>query len=332
MPNAPLRTLKCPLCTKLLETNLPDGDTVPCPHCDDAFVVTRDQVQSPPNQFKEGVFRLLIPIGYVAFFVVPIGAVVYYVSTRDKDEQKEHARASTDERTEKPPSRRIDPVEPPPKPRPPKKGPPSPRPMPPQRDDGGVLPVAPFPHEAIADAVVLDVAPLPHDATEVAPEPRPVYWKIPASVYSSKWETVGVVDVRLAQVVVAKYPILDPAKNTVTQSRNPALIIVVEARLRDTSKTRMHHSWTQGATHYKELFLEGSKKVLHPRELPPGTTLNTGFVFPLPLPADGSSLRDVMIFELPPADTQILELQLDAVRVRESGSFWFKIPAEAWKK
>jgi hypothetical protein len=330
MSSTRLRTLKCPLCAKLLETDLPDGATLPCPHCDDRFVVAPDQVQAPQSQFKEGFYRLLIPIGYVAFFVVPIGAIVYYVSTRDKDEPKEQARANTDERTEKAPPRRIEPPEAPPKPRPKKKGPPAPRPMP--VEDGGGLPEAPFPHEPVAEAVVLEVAPAPHDAIEVAPEPRAIYWKIPASAYSSKWETVGVVEVRLAQVVIAKYPVLDPATGTVTQSRSTALIIVVEARLRDAKKTRTHHSWTQGTNHYKEMFLEGSNKVLHPRELPAGTALNTGFVFPAPLPADGSSVRDVLIFEVPPADTQILELRLEAERVRESGNFWFKIPAEAWKK
>jgi hypothetical protein len=197
--------------------------------------------------------------------------------------------------------------------------------------------LAPHPREARSKtpARPVAVAPAPHDAppeVAVAPRPRPVVWKFAGEGYSSKWETVGVVEVRVAHVGVGKNQIVDSLTDEVTEPKAPALVVVVEARLRDPGRERSHLSWTDRAKHYKTAFIDGTGRELAPRDLPPGHRLNTGLTFPVPFPKDEEVLQDVLVFEIPPAGTRELELRLEAERVRENGNYWFKIPASAWGK
>ncbi len=334
MASSPLRTLKCPLCGCLVETNLTDGQQLQCPDCEGAFTVARAQVQAP-GKLKEGFYRLLIPIGYAVFLIVPLAGIIYYVATQDDRRKDEAAHERTDEKTEKPPI-----ADPPGRnTRPVKKGPVSHPPVHPHEEATGIA-VAPFPHElnggmqSEVASVTIETAPFPHEPPPeiaIAPYPREIFWTVNSS-FSTQWETVGAVDVRVAQVTITKYPIFDPDKETSTDSRTPALVLVIEARLNDPKKERSLLSWTFGANHYDSIFLEGGNTELAARDLPAGRRLNTGLTYPIPLPKDKSVVRDVVLFEIPPEGTKELQLRLEAERVKENGNFWFKIPAAAWKK
>jgi hypothetical protein len=343
MPAKPLRTLKCPNCSALLETNLGFGQSLPCPDCEQEFTVARNQVQLATGAMNEGLVKLLIPVGYALFLIIPLGGIIYWATSQKDRPKEEVVEARPTEKQEKKPAA---PELPPRTSRPPKKVPDShdshtgspslPLPSVPPEDGTSSTPVVPAVPAVNVPVAPIEIAlaPIPHEALPeipIAPFPREVFWTI-ASTFSTKWETVGAVDVRVARVAIAKYPILDPSKNTTTESQTPALVIVIEARLNDPKKDRSLLSWTHGILHYSRIYLDGGGDKLEPRSLTPGTRLHTGLTYPIPLPKDGATVRDVILFETPPEGTKELELHLDSERIQQSGSATFTIPVEAWKK
>jgi hypothetical protein len=335
MPTPGLIVVKCPLCGSRLETSLRPGASIECPSCDDTFVLERADIQAS-GAARDGFVRFLIPLGYLAFLVIPLGGVIYYVATREepkKDVAEQTAPQPPRDKGEPPaPDRHV-----------PDRTPKPPRGSQPREGTGGTTPTprepvsevheAPFPHEPVAAReAIVEVAPEPHEAVAVAPAPREFFWRFPTTGFTTKWETIGVVSVRVAHVGVGKYPLFDPTTGTVEESKTPALVLVIEARLTDPDRDRMFHSWTNGSRRHNVAFLEGSSRQLAPRDLPPGLQLHSGLKHPIPLPKDGSAARDVILFEVPPEGTKELELQLEAVRVREDGNYRFRIPAEAWKE
>jgi hypothetical protein len=182
-----------------------------------------------------------------------------------------------------------------------------------------------------AEPVDLALAPAPRELPEVfvAPDPHPVLWKFPHSEYSSEWQKVGAVDIRVAALAITTVPIVDSSAR-VTESA-PVLAVLVEARLNTPRKMRTLSSWTYGLNRYGVIFLERGGE-LDPPPLPRGRKPNTGLPLKQPLPDDGTPVRDVLFFAIPVAGSGELSLRLDAERCGEAGDVWFKIPAAVLKK
>ncbi|HSQ54274.1 MAG TPA: hypothetical protein VLM40_00905, partial [Gemmata sp.] len=102
MASTPLRTLKCPLCRCLIETNLGDGQFLKCPSCERQFAIDPSQIQDRTGNLKEGFYRLLIPVGYALFLVAPLAGIIYYVSTRVVQKNEDTTQERAEEKNEKP--------------------------------------------------------------------------------------------------------------------------------------------------------------------------------------------------------------------------------------
>ncbi|QJW97038.1 hypothetical protein [Frigoriglobus tundricola] len=312
-----LSVIACPYCERLIETDQPDGQRIPCPYCDAGFVI-RPELRVRRGSVGNVVARICIPIGYVLFVVLPLTLTIWYFTRRAEPP------ASRDETAAAPaaPAGAEGKPEPPSRPaRPPRK-----EKAPAWDAEPEPLPVDPAP------AAEVELAPAPREAPEafVAPDPRPVLWKIPVGSYSSPWRTVGAVDIRVAGLAVTKVPVVDPNER-VAESAAPLLAVVVEVRANVTSKPRTLTSWTHGLNHYGAIFLANGQE-LAPAELPRGGKLNTGLAYKQPLPEDGTPVRDVLLFAVPAADAGELSLRLEAERCGEMGDVWFKVPATALKK
>ena len=314
-----LNVFKCPNCEKKLKTDQGEGQSIPCPYCKEVFTISANDAVVP-DPTREMLIRLAIPLGYVLFVAVPLGLTLLYFATRDEKKPVAEAPGARDE--QKPPDR-----------------PPAPRrrkekaatvPGPTDTDPEPAPPARPEP--AAPGGAELVLAPPPRALVEVfiAPEPHEIFWKMPLLEYSSKWQKVGAVEVRVAGVAVSKVPIIDTDER-VTESAAPLLAILVEARLSVTGKKRALTSWTYGLAHYGVVFLENGKE-LDPAVLPPGGKPNIGLPFTQPLPDDGTPVRDVLLFVVPSAGSGELSLRLAAERCGEAGDIWFKIPAGALKK
>jgi hypothetical protein len=314
-----LNVFKCPNCRKLIETNQQEGQSIPCPYCEVAFTI-RPEHAARRNPAGDVLFRIAIPIGYVLFVGAPLALTVWYLTTRAGEQPKED---------ETPPAQvnRNEPKSPGPRaPARPRKGVTTKAEPeePPGEPDPEPTPKVPMPKAPSGTPVL---APLPHEVPDVfvAPEPHEVLWSFPLLDYSSKWTKAGSVDVRVAGVAVTKVPIID-LNERVTESAAPMLVVLVEARLNTAGKKRTLTSWREGLNHRGVIYLENGKE-LAPAALPPGGKPNTGLPFKQPLPDDGTPVRDVLLFVLPPAEAKELSLRLEAERCGESGDLWFKIPA-----
>ena len=315
-----LNVVKCPHCRRLIETNLAAGQQIDCPHCEAAFTISRELVAR--RGVKEALSRLAIPVGYVLFVAVPLGLTVWYFAQqgeksegKDAAAEKSAARAASAPRDEK---------NPPPVPRPRKEK---------HKDaDPGAALTAADPTPAVPAGLALALAPAPREVPEVfvAPGPHEVVWRIPLREYSSKWQTVGAVDIRVAGLAVTKVPIVD-RKERVSESAAPLFVVLVEVRSNAADKPRTLTSWTNGMKHYAAIFSENGKE-LSAGAVPPGGKPNTGLAYEQPLPPDGTPARDVLLFAVPPAGAGELSLRLEAERCGEFGDVWFKIPATALRK
>jgi len=309
-----LSVIACPYCERLIETDQPDGQRIPCPYCDAGFVI-RPELRVRRWSAGNIVARICIPVGYVLFVALPLTLTIWYFTQRPEPPVPRDETAAVPAGAEtKPPPRPV---------RPPRKE------KAPARDaepDPDPLPVDP------AATTETELAPAPREVPEVfgAPDPRPVLWKIPVGSYSSRWRTVGAVDIRVAGVAVTKVPIVD-VNEQVTESAAPLLVVLVEVRVNKTSRPRTLTSWTNGLNHYGAIFLENGKE-LASAELPRGAKPNTGLAYQQPLPADGTAVRDVLLFAVPDAGAGALNLRLEAERCGETGDVWFKVPAAALKK
>ena len=273
-----LNVFKCPNCEKKLRTDQGEGQSIPCPYCKEVFTISAEDAVVP-NPTRELLIRLAIPLGYVLFVAVPMGLTLLYFATRDEKKPVAEAPAARDEK--QPPAR--------------------PAPRPPRKEKGVVVPGAPTdpdpdpdpapparPDPAVPGVAELALAPPPRELVEVfiAPEPHEILWKMPLLEYSSKWQKIGAVDVRVAGVAITKVPIID-SNERVAESATPLLAVLVEARLNVPGKRRALTSWTYGLAHYGVIFLENGKE-LDPATLPPGGKPNIGLPLTQPLPDDGT--------------------------------------------
>jgi len=336
-----LNVVKCPDCRARIETSFQRGELVQCPSCDEVFRVDSTNLQASRGGVKETLARVAIPLGYVLFVGLPFAGVMYWLSTQDGAKPREQpaepdvAAAPLAPLAVVPKKAPVNPFPRETRPRPDPAGPASGvEPGPPEPPE----PTEPEPAKNAKPATPpplpepVEVAPEPREVVVIdeAPEPREVLWRFPTTGWESKWQTLGAVDLRLAHVGVARYPVR-MSKGDVVESTAPALVVVVEARLNDPTKERSLLAWTYGVAHYKTLFVGGSNKEVPSRQLPSGARLNHGLVFPVPLPKDRSTVRDVLLFEVPPAGTQGLELRLEGERVREVKDATFEIPEEGWR-
>ena len=88
-----LNIFKCPNCGKKLQTDQGEGQTIPCPYCEQAFTISREHA-APKSAASELLFRLAIPIGYVFFVAVPLGLTIWYLTRQADDKPKETADAT----------------------------------------------------------------------------------------------------------------------------------------------------------------------------------------------------------------------------------------------
>jgi hypothetical protein len=209
---------------------------------------------------------------------------------------------------------------------------------------GGKLPTVPVAPKVPLLAAIA-IAPMPREidravpkpsnhSPAVAPQPREIYWKIPLSGYSSEWQTVGAVDVRVAGLSITKVPIID-SKESVTESKNPMLVIIIEIRKNTPKKDRTLLSWQQfkGNTvsgYSPVVIYQTDDKELQPARL--SGKLHAGLLEKQPIPDDGTSVRDILLFNVPADNAGKLRLRLDAERCGERGDIWFDLPALSWKK
>ena len=321
-----LNVFTCPNCRKRIETDQGEGQTIPCPYCEEAFTI-RPSDAATRNSTREALIRLCIPLGYVLFVAVPLALTLWYFASRDGKRDPKDGAAEAPAAPVVKVEKKAAPPRPVRPPRQPKGGTPGdpgatdPDPDPPVRPD----PVAPGGAE-------LAIAPRPRELAEVfvAPEPHEVPWRPTLVESSSKWQKVGSVDVRIVGFAVTKAPVID-GKGLLTETAQPVLVVLMEVRLNATAKKRELLSWTYGQNHYAAIFLASGKELpfVH---VPLGAKLNTGLPFTQPLPDDGTPVRDVLLFAVPPDESGELSLRLDAERCGEAGDIWFKIPAAALKK
>ncbi len=327
-----LQVIKCPNCRGLIETDQVAGQTIPCPHCEQAFEIQPELVV-PSRNLRNAIIKLCIPLGYVLFVAVPIGLTIWYFASRAEEQAKNEPPTEVKEKQKPAPA-------PAPKKRE-KKGPVEepeetlpPNPNPRITDPGHESEARPVPKKVPDDTPVIEpepiaIAPLPREVTTpVAPEPRRVYWKIPLLEYSSEWQKVGLVDLRIAGLAVSKVPFAD-REERITDSSTPLLVIVIEVRRNASGKQRELLSWAN--TGYAALFVENGKSPM-PLEFPSGKKPYTGFVPKQTIPEDGTAVRDVLFFTLPAEGSGELSLRLDGDRCGENKDIWFKIPATALKK
>jgi hypothetical protein len=345
-------TIKCPHCQATLETDLQVGQALRCPSCKERFRIDRSTLVSDPNALSN--HKLLIPLGYVAFVGVPLVLTIVFVlvffKPKPAEEQKEEPQqvAKSDSRT----STNHEPK------KTPKRGPPPRRPQdndvpeaevatpnttPVKGMPADTQPTIPPKSEATPKNEITPKAeitpktetttPMPaipeQDASQIAPVPREVLWKIPVTGYTSDWQKVGDVHVRVGGLAITKAHFIDSKANTV-ESPSPFLVAIVEVRKGDAKKSQTLLSWTYFRTHYAAIFMKDDKE-LRPGEVPAGSKLQSKLEKQT-IPDDGTPVRDILLFSVPADDAGELNLRLDAERCGEKGDIWFKIPPLAWKK
>lgn len=346
-----LKVFECPHCHRPIETNQAAGDEIACPYCEEGFTL-RASHEVQKSAAREALFRIAIPLGYVLFVAVPLGLTVWFFVNRAEQQQKEAVAAAEAAETAATEARkRASDAKPPAPPivRPPRKPmvgtpgnpgatEPDPREEPEPKVTEPVGTGSKDPKEADPKVrepkpkVELVLAPEPHEVPEVeiAPAPRVSGWKLPPMDYVSPWQKVGAVDLRVAGVAILRVPIAD-AKEQVRESAQPALVVVVEVRMNTSTKKRDLLSWTYGQNRYMVGFTASGKDLPH-FEIPLGSKVNSGLPLKQPIPSDGDTVRDLLVFQVPSEGAGELSLRLDGQRFGEPVDVWVKIPTTAWKK
>lgn len=348
-----LTTIKCPHCKKFIGTDSEVGELIPCPHCAEEFEMRASHIAR--SKGWDTFIKLCIPLGYVLFVALPLGGTIWFFVNRMEKQEREEAQAQAQaqmqrerEREEAIAADAKPPAVKPPAPNPPRK---KPRPQPTDPNPGGAVtppekddpiepvepdptprppvvrpPVRPMPP---TPAVVVAPEPRLMPEIEVAPPPRAAGWRIALVEPEAKWQTVGAVDVRLAGYAVTKIPLA--RGDQVFESTAAVLVVEVAVRMNTDAKKRELQSWRYGGQQTGTMFMAGDRELPFV-ELPLGTRPNTGLLPKQPIPGDGTPVRDVLLFAVPPADAGELNLRLPAERLGEGGDIWLKIPADSWKK
>jgi hypothetical protein len=325
-----MQTFRCPHCGKLLDTDNQLGTTVSCPHCDEPFDLAPARLAARGSGL---LYKVLVPLGYVLFVGVPLALTVMFLKNRAEEVQREEQAQKQEQKQERPPVV-VRPKDDPPRPKPPHKRPVGPKVTEPDEPDApDVKPKDELPpaHAPVTPPVVHAVAPCPREVPviEVAPDPRRIVWRVPPGRFTGAWQSFNGVDLRVADVVVTKVPLVN-GRGIESESRGPQLVVVIEARANALGKKRELKSWTYGRHRYFAGFL-ANRAVLPFFDTDLGTRVHTGLPAVQPLAPDGPPARDVIVFTLPPAGAGELSLRLDGDRVGETKDLWFKVPESAWK-
>lgn len=325
-----LTVVKCPHCRRLIGTDQEVGLAIPCPHCRAEFEIERHMlVRSSP--LKNALIKLCIPLGYVLFVAVPMGFTIWFFANRGEEQEKAQPEVAEVKPGVRPP------VAPRPQPRQqrPKRDdpdPPRPRQKPKQRPDDPEPEVTEPPVEPafpLPPAVAVAPAPRERIVIPVAPEPHAPLWPATLSGSPSAWQKVGAVDVRVAGFAVAKVPLVSGGGRE-SESPRPLLVVVTEVRINTTTKTREFVAWRRGQEQPAALFKHDGEAVPAP-QFQLGTKLGAGPPDKQAVPADGTPVRGVLLFAVPPDGAGELKLRLGAERCGEFGDIWFTIPADSWK-
>ncbi|MDB5308741.1 MAG: hypothetical protein JWO38_2943 [Gemmataceae bacterium] len=172
--------------------------------------------------------------------------------------------------------------------------------------------------------------PPPGVAISVAPPPRPVStFPPPPGVWSSEWQQLGDVQVRVRAARIARAPLVDAAGR---RSDSPSTLFLVWLDLQNLSpsRPREYRRWQPVTSGECVLSYPGGTPLGAPR-IPDGRKLEYFGEYRQPLPAGGAPVNELLVFPEPAPGTESLTLTLDARRVDESDRFEFRIPAAAWK-
>lgn len=145
---------------------------------------------------------------------------------------------------------------------------------------------------------------------------------------------MGAVDIRIAGLAISKAPLIDAHAN-LSETKTPYLVFVIELKKNSPNKKRILLSWQR----YKDNRINGADaavlfvsddKALAPARVG-GAKLNVELAEKQELPDDGTPIRDILLFAVPPEDVNKLTLRLDAGRLNETEDILFELPSSAWK-
>ena len=179
------------------------------------------------------------------------------------------------------------------------------------------VPIPP-PHE-------LSTAPL----IAVAPPPHLVDYSVPpeSASYVMDWQRRGNVETRVIGVLAGRVPLCNRAGHDFV-STDPALRIWVETRAVAGTDARLRR-W--GSTLEPTTLSSGAVKIARSSVVSGSDVLGELYGTRELIPGE-PGIRDVLVFELPPASAKIVMLTLDGRHVGQSGEYTHLIPAVAWKK
>ncbi len=99
---AQLRELKCPHCQTLIETNKRVGLSIECPECSQPFSIEPAVFTRRGSEQNSGAYKILVPLGYVAFVAIPLACSVYFLMKKtEKPPEIETAAAPETKETPK---------------------------------------------------------------------------------------------------------------------------------------------------------------------------------------------------------------------------------------
>jgi hypothetical protein len=152
----------------------------------------------------------------------------------------------------------------------------------------------------------------------------------PPEGFTSPWEKVGPLEVRIAGVAIRHVPILN-AERLPVDSPMPVLAIWLETRITAADKTMELWLWQSPSEESCRLTTDRNEKL--PRApLGTGATLRTGLPSRQLLGPGSPSRVELLVFTPPSGGVKKLTLTLDADHVGEVGNVNLTIPASAWKK
>lgn len=164
-----------------------------------------------------------------------------------------------------------------------------------------------------------------------APSPRTVHpLPPPVGGWSSDWQRIGAVQVRIRAVGVARARLIDSAGRR-SDSPHPQLVIWLELQNMSPDRPREYRRWQPVTDGECTLYLPTDSPVGVPR-FPGDSRVELPGEFKQALEPGGPPVPEVVVFEVPPDWPEKLTLRLDARRVEERFAYRFEIPRSAWKR
>jgi hypothetical protein len=176
------------------------------------------------------------------------------------------------------------------------------------------------------------VLPLPGLVTTeiaIAPPPRLIPLNRPPAVTPLAWVQRGGVRIRLLGATVVVPKLTDDSRREFLAPA-PALLVWVETESLTTVGISLRR-WQNPLKDF--VMLTGSDdRRIKPAKFPTGSWVGGQLEGGHSLPPGGSSVVDVLAFEVPASAVRNLYLTLDASPVVETGSFFHTIPYDYWSK